>query len=303
MKPIKRIISVLLVVITLLSVFTISTFAEESDEKILVTELSATVVEPIDGETMSFEAISGDTEKYEVEISYWKDTTTNQKWFEEHGKKFIGGHSYTPYVNFYPKEGYYFSYRSSEMSGKINDRNVIKYSVSSGYCQFFLMDNEFFCEIIPDERIPINEINVSVEADIRGLSVKDYKEFITIETEHITFDTSKYENEILISSQDYLNQCQEPNYDPYANEYTGELKGGKYYVITFYMQPEDGYKISEDAIIYINGNQATPITLFVGDSVITGYQVQVYTAWQSFILKIMLAFQNFLDQIAALVNG
>lgn len=303
MKKIKIIFSLLLIFVIIISNLTLVATAENlTTEEILITEVSAIVVEPVDGEKMSFSVTSSDPEKYSVELSYWKDTTTNQKWTEEHNKAFIGGHSYTPYVTFTPNEGYCFSYKYSEMTGYINGRSCVSSATSSYLCQFWLLDNEFDCAEIPDTRIALEEVRITISADVRGLSVKDYEKIVSVETPNAKIETNEFENIILISSENYLNECKEPDYNPYTREHTGALIGGKYYAIMFYIIGSEGYKITEDTKIYINDELINIYSGLYNDGVLLGTQIKVYTPIQSFIMSIMLKLQNFLNLIKSFLE-
>lgn len=298
MKVIKKSISVFLAASILLSTFAITTSAVE-EGAILVKELSATVIEPVGGEYMSFEVVSGDPEKYDVIISYWEDSTTNKKWSAEHNMKFIGDHYYTPHIEFTPKDGYRFVTSQTEMNSHINGRDAVEgYHLYSNFCSIWLMDNAFLCV---DNRIEITEIHLTLNCDCRGVAVEDYNSYIKIQTDNVTFASEWCEDGIIVGYQEYLDQCLESSYNIFANEFTGKFKGGDCYVLNVGLEGTDGYRISDDVKIYIDDIEVEALNK--SGYTVTGIQFQVYTAIQSFIINIMRALLNFMQGLEALLFG
>lgn len=87
----------------------------------------------------------------------------------------------------------------------------------------------------------IDRIDISTSADIVGKCANDYKDLFTITTSHLSYSA-------------YLD-------DPAARIYDGltqlgndeKMVAGKDYIITYFLVPDSGYKISGDVKVYVDG--------------------------------------------------
>lgn len=104
-----------------------------------------------------------------------------------------------------------------------------------GYIEYVIIK----LNVIPEEKTVINNIELTIEDDLKGYDVEDYNEYITIETQGVNFDTYDMYGVYAYNSD-------------YEDVYTYE--GGDYYWIVMNFVTEDGYFFDPDGVIItING--------------------------------------------------
>ncbi len=104
-----------------------------------------------------------------------------------------------------------------------------------GYIEYVIIK----LNVIPEEKTVINNIELTIEDDLKGYDVEDYNEYITIETQGVSFDTYDMYGVYAYNSD-------------YEDVYTYE--GGDYYWIVMNFITEDGYFFDPDGVIItING--------------------------------------------------
>lgn len=121
---------------------------------------------------------------------------------------------------------------------KVNGENV-EYTAhienNRGYIEYVIIK----LNVIPEEKTVINNIELTIEEDLKGYDVEDYNEYITIETQGVNFDTYDMYGVYAYNSD-------------YEDVYTYE--GGDYYWIVMNFVTEDGYFFDPDGVIItING--------------------------------------------------
>lgn len=104
-----------------------------------------------------------------------------------------------------------------------------------GYIEYVIIK----LNVIPEEKTVINNIELTIEDDLKGYDVEDYNEYITIETQGVNFDTYDMYGVYAYNSD-------------YEDVYTYE--GGDFYWIVMNFVTEDGYFFDPDGVIItING--------------------------------------------------
>ncbi len=106
-----------------------------------------------------------------------------------------------------------------------------------GYIEYIIIR----LNIIPAEKTAIHVIELTIKDDLKGYAVEDYEEYITIETQGVSFDI----------------------YDPYAvYAYDSlwydvyEFEGGERYFLCMNFITEDGYFFDPDGVVItINGEE------------------------------------------------
>lgn len=144
-----------------------------------------------------------------------------------------------------------------------------------GYIEYVIIE----LNITPVEETVIYVIELTIEDDLKGYAVEDYEDYITIETQGVSFDI----------------------YDPYAvyayNSYWEDVysfDGGDYYWLCLNFITEDGYFFDPDGVVItINGEEYDYVTYSTYESEEGIYVEYVYTEYVTDYTG------NFFDRIIA----
>lgn len=159
-----------------------------------------------------------------------------------------------------------------------------------GYFEYIIIN----LNITPAEKEAITIIEITIADDLKGYAVEDYEDYITIETEGVTFDS----------------------YDPYAvTAYTSlweeifEFSGGERYWLSMNFIAEDGYFFDPDGIlIIINGEEYAYYDYYTYETengiTVESVHIEYITEFTgNFFDRIIAWFANIFDTIFGFLFG
>ena len=239
----KLSVSALLVMAMLLSVFAVTPLTvSATGDPVTVDSVSATVTEPVIGESPSFD-ISVGGEGYTAEASYYSYWNDEDEVYEQirsgDDYKFEGGMEYSLWIYFYPADGYEFA---DDVTVTINGETV---QADNYRIQIACYVNYF---ILPEGATHITSVKISdVTEPVIG-ATPDFD--ITLTGNGVVFNESPEWPAIVWYRYD-----QETHEWELLDEDTPFDTG--FYNLAVYLKSEDGYTFTEDTKFYF-GEEELP---------------------------------------------